>query len=166
MYISTPGRIISTHSLTKRLTSGDYFKWVTLAISTHSLTKRLTNRNPDRRSIVPAKDISGISTHSLTKRLTPQQKSTDNSSDISTHSLTKRLTINSHDIFLLFYNFNSQPHEEADCSSEFSRSCNRNFNSQPHEEADVGLPKDVRDVMMFVAVIISSEYLTGPTCSW
>ena len=38
---------ISTHSLTKRLTSGDYFKWVTLAISTHSLTKRLTNRNPE-----------------------------------------------------------------------------------------------------------------------
>ena len=37
------------------------------------------------------------------------------------------------------YNFNSQPHEEADgrLSRNFFRQSN--FNSQPHEEADVEL---------------------------
>ena len=87
VYISTPGRIISTHSLTKRLTSGDYFKWVTLAISTHSLTKRLT------KFLWIFLAYTDISTHSLTKRLTSEERWWTYPRCISTHSLTKRLTM-------------------------------------------------------------------------
>ena len=78
--------IISTHSLTKRLTSVSAFKCMVLCISTHSLTKRLTvrfaheivfhrhfNSQPheeaDAYGTVFIKP-NGISTHSLTKRLT------------------------------------------------------------------------------------------------
>ena len=56
--------IISTHSLTKRLTSANYVWGAYLYISTHSLTKRLTLKS---FGIEIPEDIS---THSLTKRLT------------------------------------------------------------------------------------------------
>ena len=77
-------------------------------ISTHSLTKRLTTQQLTTKLATP------ISTHSLTKRLTWAGTVVRSLIHISTHSLTKRLTI-LHVKFLMFcFYFNSQPHEEAD----------------------------------------------------
>ena len=56
--------IISTHSLTKRLTLRELQDRLMIAISTHSLTKRLTQKH------LPCRLMVEISTHSLTKRLT------------------------------------------------------------------------------------------------
>ena len=80
-------------------------------ISTHSLTKRLTClcRYFSRRI--------AISTHSLTKRLTVLISGMAFDMHISTHSLTKRLTISNAPL-PNGRDFNSQPHEEADDGSE------------------------------------------------
>ena len=56
-------------------------------ISTHSLTKRLTEQAKERGK------LTDISTHSLTKRLTIIDTPLIYAILISTHSLTKRLTI-------------------------------------------------------------------------
>ena len=77
-------------------------------ISTHSLTKRLTITTDIVDPLVC------ISTHSLTKRLTGLLCIYQLTSYISTHSLTKRLTDLTHRNFLSVLYFNSQPHEEAD----------------------------------------------------
>ena len=100
--------VISTHSLTKRLTSCDILSYERRLISTHSLTKRLT-------FFFVLQRLHGyISTHSLTKRLTCTRTTARYILSISTHSLTKRLT-GAGVIFLSApINFNSQPHEEAD----------------------------------------------------
>ena len=55
---------ISTHSLTRRLTTVRNFCIIISYISTHSLTRRLTVNG------VAEKDVDYISTHSLTRRLT------------------------------------------------------------------------------------------------
>ena len=79
--------IISTHSLTKRLTFATFFFCYFYFISTHSLTKRLTagkarffpgcehfNSQPHEEAdgvyLLSVPPTSIISTHSLTKRLT------------------------------------------------------------------------------------------------
>ena len=77
-------------------------------ISTHSLTKRLTIKG----SINPT--YGKISTHSLTKRLTWYSLQSLTQFIISTHSLTKRLTFSANIIQTKQNYFNSQPHEEAD----------------------------------------------------
>ena len=59
-------------------------------ISTHSLTKRLTT------SKVDVDKLKNISTHSLTKRLTYISLDAKVAEYISTHSLTKRLTALEH----------------------------------------------------------------------
>ena len=56
--------IISTHSLTRRLTNTDFLYCQFESISTHSLTRRLTY------GYVCYKQFYNISTHSLTRRLT------------------------------------------------------------------------------------------------
>ena len=121
---------ISTHSLTRRLTSVFDRKHTALHISTHSLTRRLT-----------ALDISvlideEISTHSLTRRLTrgrplyatnnqhfnsqPHKEADsckvhhEREREISTHSLTRRLTVTREILEEMEEYFNSQPHKEAD----------------------------------------------------
>ena len=128
--INCHSQIISTHSLTKRLTITafrqrtlkNYFNsqpheeadtvqngGITITdISTHSLTKRLTFLD-----ILP-KQIRSISTHSLTKRLTIFSQLPLFGINISTHSLTKRLTKNRVYSYWFQVDFNSQPHEEAD----------------------------------------------------
>ena len=143
---------ISTHSLTKRLTSfRRYIAWFVLfqltasrrgwlpgrnhlylhfEISTHSLTKRLTENRPE---------WSGwweISTHSLTKRLTIDRGKSHSFLVISTHSLTKRLTrprCNWTFVHILFQLTASR--RGWQCTYDY---CKRSgyFNSQPHEEAD------------------------------
>ena len=77
---------ISTHSLTRRLTSGLLSRITSQQISTHSLTRRLTgfqfgltipkayfnsqpHKEADQNAGVPLDDLN-ISTHSLTRRLT------------------------------------------------------------------------------------------------
>ena len=143
---------ISTHSLTKRLTSymlrafNDVIFQLTASrrgwsiscyslssytcISTHSLTKRLTWDASDRGK------CTDISTHSLTKRLTGRRWCRNGDlRPISTHSLTKRLTY-----LKLFY---------STCFIFQLTASLRGwrlviilaitipyFNSQPHEEAD------------------------------
>ena len=57
-------------------------------------------------------------------------------SDISTHSLTRRLTTNKSVCGNIIYNFNSQPHKEADIFETLVININCHFNSQPHKEAD------------------------------
>ena len=77
-------------------------------ISTHSLTRRLTKDF----SAVAFEDT--ISTHSLTRRLTNEPSCLEIAQNISTHSLTRRLTKNKVEISVRAVNFNSQPHKEAD----------------------------------------------------
>ena len=111
--------LISTHSLTKRLTTLFKKSLVILTISTHSLTKRLTRRtrNVNQKSgyfnsqpheeadlSTSARSLSiVISTHSLTKRLTRRESGYQADSAISTHSLTKRLTPDWLTSFKLFF---------------------------------------------------------------
>ena len=67
-------------------------------ISTHSLTRRLTEHFPERTQGIC------ISTHSLTRRLTALFNSCRKAFHISTHSLTRRLTerIQDQDISVAF----------------------------------------------------------------
>ena len=55
-----------------------------------------------------------ISTHSLTRRLTPDPVQKKSNINISTHSLTRRLTAYIPCKDVANWNFNSQPHKEAD----------------------------------------------------
>ena len=71
---------------------------VRLQISTHSLTRRLTS---ERRLRAWQEKIS---THSLTRRLTKQKDMLTMIWSISTHSLTRRLTKNK-GFFLINYTF-------------------------------------------------------------
>ena len=100
--------IISTHSLTKRLTLDQYALANGYGISTHSLTKRLTFSS-QRETVTymyfnsqPHEEADG-----------PQGPKGEKG-DISTHSLTKRLTGRQGNIYMHYAHFNSQPHEEAD----------------------------------------------------
>ena len=51
-------------------------------------------------------------------------------------------------------NFNSQPHEEADCKSQWMLSVSAYFNSQPHEEADMLV------TLRLIVISISTHSLT------
>ena len=122
-------RVISTHSLTKRLTGSGKFQSFICSISTHSLTKRLTLEDDGK----PKQEI--ISTHSLTKRLTNGQWECIFICCISTHSLTKRLTtwftpVADNPLFQLTASRRGWP------IRAISFSIFNYFNSQPHEEAD------------------------------
>ena len=121
--------VISTHSLTKRLTSKEHRKSRWSGISTHSLTKRLTKSangyiaGPEYFNSQPHEEADrgrsrwrvgiSISTHSLTKRLT-------NPEQVGSASTAFQLTASRRGwqeyvlIQTPFYYFNSQPHEEAD----------------------------------------------------
>ena len=100
--------MISTHSLTRRLTDGNVDVMICLNISTHSLTRRLT--------------VSPRSTLSLLSYFNSQpHKEADVPASkcffqkvISTHSLTRRLTGSLSVIGNTIKYFNSQPHKEAD----------------------------------------------------
>ena len=100
--------VISTHSLTRRLTPHTFrenviknnfnsqpheeadvnlfFAVQAADISTHSLTRRLTTYDSNVIASMP------ISTHSLTRRLTSRLTYPVEVNGISTHSLTRRLT--------------------------------------------------------------------------
>ena len=120
---------ISTHSLTKRLTS---------VISCHS-TEFLFQLTASRRGWPFCCSISiwlcDISTHSLTKRLTHRSP---NSQLIHTFQLTasRRGWRFCPDPGCVWLYLNSQPHEEADPVSLLCTLPDQHFNSQPHEEAD------------------------------
>ena len=158
--------IISTHSLTKRLTKGRLNGTYNNTISTHSLTKRLTI-SPDRNLLIQIKFqltasrrgwlgtgrrhdcTSGISTHSLTKRLTLRNATAESIRCISTHSLTKRLTRCRPGTVGEDRHFNSQPHEEADSINVRRIEPIWYFNSQPHEEADLNWKAITVSIMYF-----------------
>ena len=59
-----------------------------------------------------------------------------------------------HTSLLLTSYFNSQPHEEADCSYSPDTGGSRYFNSQPHEEADIVLH------YALICTVISTHSLT------
>ena len=77
---------ISTHILTKRMTSFHRLKFHFISISTHILTKRMTIV-----SVIPITSRN-ISTHILTKRMTEASQNLSLEHIISTHILTKRMT--------------------------------------------------------------------------
>ena len=100
---------ISTHSLTRRLTTSILENFISRDISTHSLTRRLTacwkrrrqwlchfnsqpHKEADNRRRSNTIPIENISTHSLTRRLTFFGSGSQLILIISTHSLTRRLT--------------------------------------------------------------------------
>ena len=100
-------------------------------ISTHSLTKRLTTFQPCLRG------KKTISTHSLTKRLTHyivlRSVCTGYFNSQPHEEADERMRLLG--VWEDEY-FNSQPHEEADISPAQYGAFLQNFNSQPHEEAD------------------------------
>ena len=124
---------ISTHSLTRRLTTSILENFISRDISTHSLTRRLTACWKRRRQWLchfnsqPHKEADILwfwipaDTHYFNSQ---PHKEADN-------SLTDHLIRSPH--------FNSQPHKEAD--SFYTRLvlwyCY--FNSQPHKEADINV---------------------------
>ena len=100
------------------------------SISTHSLTRRLTT------STSYAFIIDTISTHSLTRRLTVSCFA--NAPPMSFQLTASRGGWLPFLILVTFpLYFNSQPHEEADNLRESRQKCLLHFNSQPHEEADL-----------------------------
>ena len=99
-------------------------------ISTHSLTRRLTS---NWKSLCKTWSIS---THSLTRRLTSKSYIIHRINHISTHSLTRRLTRSQRRAAESRRNFNSQPHKEADGLPPALKYSPLYFNSQPHKEAD------------------------------
>ena len=143
---------ISTHSLTKRLTvarAGILYRLGNFNSQPHEeadrdayddyMTQKHFNSQPHEEADCSLTYLcirSYISTHSLTKRLTTVVWSSTDATGISTHSLTKRLTINAVERRKELWNFNSQPHEEADHYRELIERYGAYFNSQPHEEAD------------------------------
>ena len=99
---------ISTHILTKRMTSFHRLKFHFISISTHILTKRMTIV-----SVIPITSRN-ISTHILTKRMTEASQNLSLEHIISTHILTKRMTLISNHPHRFLEYFNSHPHEEDD----------------------------------------------------
>ena len=99
--------LISTHSLTKRLTAKEFWRFCQMDISTHSLTKRLTG---------PWSVPTPFGTFQLT------------ASRRGWRRCSQPLLRKTH--------FNSQPHEEADVLRSSGQTKQEYFNSQPHEEAD------------------------------
>ena len=145
---------ISTHILTKRMTSCFVKLFIIWHISTHILTKRMTARWFWKRN------RTNISTHILTKRMTVRStlevgyKTYFNSHPheeddnlpwflqfrqvcISTHILTKRMTCCASFVCNRLKYFNSHPHEEDDHATQIPVIRGQYFNSHPHEEDDV-----------------------------
>ena len=136
------------------------------SISTHSLTRRLTdwraadsfwcryfNSQPHEEADVEAEQQRTvqfiISTHSLTRRLTWYERS------IFMAEFAFQLTASRGGWRYIWkyevdvYDFNSQPHEEADTVSTIPFSVTSYFNSQPHEEADNSINALTRAVQAF-----------------
>ena len=101
--------VISTHSLTKRLTKFEITSATSIGISTHSLTKRLTGFPGLHK---PFKSYFNSQPHEEADDALVSRYGVNVA--ISTHSLTKRLTLLSFCVLLPSLYFNSQPHEEAD----------------------------------------------------
>ena len=77
-------------------------------ISTHILTKRMTTFDENGNG------TQYISTHILTKRMTLECQYMDECANISTHILTKRMTSTVSSKYATKEDFNSHPHEEDD----------------------------------------------------
>ena len=101
-------------------------------ISTHSLTKRLTSDHQEHSELVH------ISTHSLTKRLTTSSRISLISFSFQLTASRRGWLLNPLYNDIHNRNFNSQPHEEADGAFSWEDAGHLYFNSQPHEEADCG----------------------------
>ena len=103
-----PTSIISTHSLTKRLTE---------LLKGWKMARKYFNSQPHEEADC---DEMGCSRQLGYFNSQPHEEADETSSSARDNTL----------------NFNSQPHEEADIPSKFSRKMLVYFNSQPHEEAD------------------------------
>ena len=143
---------ISTHSLTKRLTSFSYSFKPPKSISTHSLTKRLTfyegkcTRNQWYFNSQPHEEADFIPTNFAdfcSFQLTASRRGwqhinvwPDQYSIISTHSLTKRLTIVRIISFIYFLFQLTASRRGWRWKRLYYYVWYWHFNSQPHEEAD------------------------------
>ena len=114
-------QIISTHSLTRRLTGIQLFQSATIKNFNSQPHKEADRQLP-------------IFRHRFR---------------ISTHSLTRRLTVPSALDILIPLHFNSQPHKEADEIAAKVYSAHIYFNSQPHKEADVWSPVSLQFLLPF-----------------
>ena len=126
----TDCRSISTHSLTRRLTSCPEDNGLSKNISTHSLTRRLTD-TAVFDNLYPI-----ISTHSLTRRLTIREKSRKSllefqltASQGGWPNLLLLLTL------ILIFQLTASQGGWRQSQTE-KHDCNVHFNSQPHKEAD------------------------------
>ena len=163
--------LISTHSLTRRLTEichitrwiWRYFNsqphkeadWSSLSdirwiyISTHSLTRRLTHGSSSSSS------SSYISTHSLTRRLTETEVIEAVYGTISTHSLTRRLTESGRTddtiMHISTHSLTRRLTHDTCCTTLQTRY----FNSQPHKEADEFLVSDT--IAHFIFQLTASQ---------
>ena len=128
------GLHISTHSLTRRLTTEILLILCILRISTHSLTRRLTRFplcvlvSPGYFNSQPHKEADEklrILAHAHLYFNSQPHKEADRLERkevfiryISTHSLTRRLTLSKIHFRVTCDYFNSQPHKEADLCAE------------------------------------------------
>ena len=103
--------------------------YVVEMISTHSLTRRLTTNACD------CAIGWSISTHSLTRRLTIFINSSSSFPKFQLTASQGGCQSADREIITCTY-FNSQPHKEADSVSIQCIFRHGNFNSQPHKEAD------------------------------
>ena len=84
--------LISTHSLTRRLTTS----WIKLAMLSVIYFNSQPHKEADSLTDIVSIEFGEISTHSLTRRLTSTGiLLSTHYSAISTHSLTRRLTMES-----------------------------------------------------------------------
>ena len=147
--------LISTHSLTKRLTSDI---WHT------EFFHRYFNSQPHEEADNPCQHRKN---NIFVFQLTASRRGwlsfytfADIVNGISTHSLTKRLTAGVTGHWDETSNFNSQPHEEADSFPGWPKHDLYYFNSQPHEEADVWF------LVLWCNRIISTHSLTKRLTRW
>ena len=144
-------RMISTHILTRRMTSLQCTQRQPSFISTHILTRRMTVMHLDFRVWGTFQLTSSrggwpwwtdmyrtstcISTHILTRRMTSQR--TPCIASLAFQLTSSRGGWRKHLFFISYINyFNSHPHEEDD---EYGLICSKDnsyFNSHPHEEDD------------------------------
>ena len=102
-------KVISTHSLTRRLTAREEQYHKGYCISTHSLTRRLTG--------CPDADMQFLfyfNSQPHKEADLAREEQYHKGYCISTHSLTRRLTTMAARLWAKRRNFNSQPHKEAD----------------------------------------------------
>ena len=124
------GIIISTHILTRRMTTLVALFHHNVFISTHILTRRMTTKKAHKLSKKenfnshPHKEDDGVGGEK------------EGAQKISTHILTRRMTYICAPVRYAPIYFNSHPHKEDDVQKHKIFPTKEDFNSHPHKEDD------------------------------